>query len=741
MRLKPNHIALLLLALFAFNAIQYARAMPPFEAADEAAHFLYSHNLLQTAELPVIVPREDLSGGPTQVWAIESHQPPLYYALVAALISPTVRDDIDAYLQHNRVIFTLDTVANNPNKWLHSPVHPGGDTLIALWLARSLSIALALGTLWLIYQAARQVTRSNALALLALLIASSIPTFVSISASVNNDNLVTLLTTLGVYLLLRIWAAGRVEQGPMLALALALPAALLAKLTGAALIALVFGALLAGLLTGHLPRRDVLRALGTWTLSIALLAGWWFIRNLDLYGDPLALEATQALWGREFEIAATSGDPLAEAGRIWRSFWMMMGHLHWPVIGPTWVFIYAGLLTALGIAGAGLVVRRLWREGQRDRLGELALLAALCGLLLLQLIAGTQSVDISYGRLLFPMLIGFAPLLALGWHRLAGRAGAVALALPLVFATLWGWVAVLPTAYAPLQPVDALPDDAAFIGVQVDGLSLLAYTMAPRQVGPEDTITLDLYLKGQAPSNPALQLAALDAVTLERLGDVQLYPGMAPMDALDPAQIYRARIRLPLDMPDGPARSPRQIRLQVRWFSPSLFEPIPLVDDSGGALDSVLLRGPLLLDASYRPPDPRFETDLRYGDAVVLEGYSLEPVLLGAGAESEVTLHWRVRAGLPDDWTLTVQLFGPDGRLAAQADGPIAGYPATAWRTGTRFTEARTLSLPPDAPPGTYRLLVGWYRVTDAGFVRLPVTQAPSVIDDLAVLAQGITVE
>ncbi|MFW5748146.1 MAG: glycosyltransferase family 39 protein [Chloroflexota bacterium] len=715
-RLTPNRLALLIVLVFLIQAVHYARVMPVFEAADEAAHFLYVHDLLSGRALPVITPRADLAGPPDEVWAIESHQPPLYYALGALLTLWSERGDLEANLRPNSVIFTLNTVQDNPNQWLHTPGGTGGDTRAAVWVIRMASALMGAGTIWLIYRSGRLFFDRAYPALLAAAFVAFIPTFISISASVNNDNLVTLLFTAGVFVLLNMLHRGHIRQVDTLILALILPAAALTKLTGAALYGVVFAGLVLGIWRGRFDRRAALTTAAAALVSGTVLAGWWYIRNWQLYGDPLALEATRALWGRQYEIAATSGDPLAELGRIWRSFWMMVGHLHFPVVGPGWVFVYGAVLVSAGIGGALLALRRM-DTLRRDMAG---LLLLVCVLLIALLLTGTRTVDISYGRLLYPALIGFALLLTYGWVYLARvvrvPAAVSLILLPLVAASIIGWSEMLPNAYSRLRPVDAPPTSAQPVEAAADGLTMAALRLHAPQVVPGDDVGFDLFIQGRSPLNPALFVTLVDPITLERLGHWERFPGIAPTDSLNPEQTYAApvRVRLTTDAP----LSPRQVGLRLEWFSPAAFEPLPLVDANGNRLDALIVPGPVLIDPRYQPPQPEIPLDMRFGNVIRLSGASITPEAARERA-FQVDLNWRVERPADHEWTLTVQLLDANGVLVAQQDAAAAGYPSRVWVAGTAFRETRLLAVPADAPPGDYRIAVGWYRVTSDGFDRL----------------------
>jgi hypothetical protein len=76
---------------------------------------------------------------------------------------------------------------------------------------------------------------------------------------------------------------------------------------------------------------------------------------------------------------------------------------------------------------------------------------------------------------------------------------------------------------------------------------------------------------------------------------------------------------------------------------------------------------------------------------------------------------WSVEAPPGDDWILFAGLFDETGLRWAQADerAPGSRYPPQAWPTGAVVRTPLRLAVPPDTPPGRYRLELGWYRFVD----------------------------
>ena len=726
--------SLLICLYFFVLGVQYSIALPPFESADEAAHTLYIHNLLEDRALPRIASREQISQftEPTRIWAIETHQPPLYYAIGAVLISWTQRHGIDEYLRPNELIFTRGIVEQNHHKWLHNPTPTGEDTSTAIWILRLYSLILGTMTLWTIYHTAKLLFDDCRPALMSMLLVASIPTYVSISAGVNNDNLVTLLYAVGAYLMARIHKLNKMTDRDALMLGLVLAAIALTKITGLSLFVIVYG----GLLwfwhkrTIQIKRRQVLLLM----LLPLLLAGWWYVRNIDLYGDPFALSATQSLWGREFEIAATSGNPWQELSRIWRSFWAMVGHLHQPVYGPPWFFAYVLLLIFGAVIG---LTRWLVQPQKSHQRAIVSLLTAVCFLVVLVLLIGTRSVDISYGRLLFPALVGFGPLMILGWHQIVGRYLIVVVIAPLVIMTWIFPVKYIARGYPQPSVIEGLPDTARTIAADVEGLRILAYEFTQEVVKPGDNLHFWLYVQGQHVDNLALTASVIDLTPSQQFGQIEVYPGMAPTDSLDPDSIYRFWLYVPLNQMNDQPAAPGELTLQLRWFDPESERHILITDGNDVMLDHLLLAGPVLVDPDFDPPAPEHNMSVQYGDSIKLDGYTFSTDAIKPGDTLDLTLHWRVQAEMDADYTVAAQLIDAENQIVAQSDGMPAGYPTSAWVQDSAFADERSFVIPADVAPGEYRILIGWYRPDD--FVRLPVSGDGNFDNNLLIIPLTIS--
>jgi hypothetical protein len=99
------------------------------------------------------------------------------------------------------------------------------------------------------------------------------------------------------------------------------------------------------------------------------------------------------------------------------------------------------------------------------------------------------------------------------------------------------------------------------------------------------------------------------------------------------------------------------------------------------------------------------------GHTTLAEGAPPEGQLIRPGESIQVTLHWMTTGTPEGDYSVFVHLLGPDGALVTQQDNvPLHGtYPTFLWETGERLDDPYELTIPPDAPSGSYTLTVGMY--------------------------------
>ena len=121
------------------------------------------------------------------------------------------------------------------------------------------------------------------------------------------------------------------------------------------------------------------------------------------------------------------------------------------------------------------------------------------------------------------------------------------------------------------------------------------------------------------------------------------------------------------------------------------------------------------------PEEPRVTVRARFGQEILLHGYAVGEGPFTPGDVVPVTLFWEADAP-PGRYKVFLHLMDSAGNLVAQNDAEPRGdlSPTFIWSVGERVTDRHGVYLPPDLPPGVYRLMTGMYRV-DTG-ERLPLT-------------------
>jgi hypothetical protein len=108
---------------------------------------------------------------------------------------------------------------------------------------------------------------------------------------------------------------------------------------------------------------------------------------------------------------------------------------------------------------------------------------------------------------------------------------------------------------------------------------------------------------------------------------------------------------------------------------------------------------------------PDHDQRIRLSEEVLLIGYDQEPQHPRPGQELRVTLYWQTQGELEGVCSSFVHLVDEEGRGVAGSDQQPGGvfYPTDLWRPGEILRDEHVFTVPPETPPGRYRLLVGMY--------------------------------
>ena len=190
---------------------------------------------------------------------------------------------------------------------------------------------------------------------------------------------------------------------------------------------------------------------------------------------------------------------------------------------------------------------------------------------------------------------------------------------------------------------------------------------------------------------------------------------------------------------DQPQLFPVESEYYARLFSGQLgFRPIKSfqrqpgllgwrIDDSTSELTFRIFDHPTIWIFQSQLPQaylnqhpPQRQTENTWANVIKLVGYNLNKTTVAPNGSLELHLYWEALSSLDRDFTIFLQLQNDTHQIVAQNDYQVAGglLPTSCWQPGRLTVDTTVLSIPPQTPPGTYQLKLGWYDV--ATLERLP---------------------
>lgn len=200
-------------------------------------------------------------------------------------------------------------------------------------------------------------------------------------------------------------------------------------------------------------------------------------------------------------------------------------------------------------------------------------------------------------------------------------------------------------------------------------------------IGPGQIDVFDYYFKGPQARYPLPRFRPLDpAATVAELEQIEqrhrrVYGVFYVPYEADPGGVVSAWL------------AERAFRAESRWY--------------GGVELAVYELG----DAGA----PLRDVNVRFGDALMLERAAVSSTRIAGGDATRIELHWRAVAPPGRDLFLFAHLIDINNHIIAQHDGPLARIPTGAWQPGETYRSHAAVLAPPDAPPATYRLVIGVY--------------------------------
>jgi len=707
-----------ILAAFIVLSLSYSLINPLYEATDELRHYRFVRTLATEQRLPIQGQESCRSQG---------HHPPLFYALGAAATF---------WIESNRDI--CDTPEENPfwayrywevgrdnkNQYFHGldENFPWYGDALAAHIVRAINVLIGAGAVFLTWQTGRKVwPNRQGLALGAAGIMAFNPMFLYMAGAINNDIIAAMAGAAVTFTCITIllnpsglhWKWG-------LILGVIFGLALLSKFN---LIATIF--LIEAAISWVAWRKNQWRE---WLLinlllviTTGLIAGWWFVRNQVLYGEPTGFQQVTQLWGFR-EPADSFGLALSELPYAFSTLWGRFGFGQVPL--PQIIYLGLFIFVVTGLLGSlvGFVRRADYRE--RVSLAFLWMNVLLFFAVLFNYMLVSPAGP--NGRFFFPALsaltlllvYGISQLLILTIDAVAGFRSSEPLtrSREYIYANITGFVAgigmialAIIVLVGYLRPAYARPPSLADNelvpnpeNIQFDQLvTLLGYDVSATKIHPGEFLDIDLYweVNNQPPGDYLLFVHLLDeqgTIVAQR----DTHPGLGNF----PASQWRANDRfvesIRMYVPET-AYVPAEATLNIGLYAPDSYR-LAVTGEDGRALgDSFQLSAIQLLPEDSQFPNPQAQS---FNDEIMLVGYEYNRKNIETGHELLVTVYWEALQDVSKDYIAQVRLVGADGRVVSSDDKPPGSglTPTSMWLTGDILSSTHKLEFDPSTPSGSY---------------------------------------
>ncbi|MCU0496235.1 MAG: glycosyltransferase family 39 protein [Anaerolineae bacterium] len=717
-----------IIGIYLIGGILHLVASPIMEVWDEPWHYpVVQYIATHQFALPVQDRAIDTP------WRQQGNQPPLYYLISAALTAGIDTSDMTALRRMNpHAAVGYAQPDGNANLIVHRPDTPLQGTALAVYLLRVFSLLLGLGTIWITYQLAREVFPEHPwIAIGAAALNAFLPMFVLISASVSNDNLSNLLGNGLALILVRFVKRETAPPWHHYALlGVVTGAGLLSKLSIGFFIPVIALVLLILSLRLRDYRPLIIGGAISGGLTI-LIAGWWYLRNLQLYGDPTGLNVFLDIVGRR-NPPATWDQLWTERFSFLRSYWGAYGSINILLPDMLYMFFDAIGLFSLLSALVFLINRAIKQTWTLTRWLAVAITLILPVLTMISLIRWTTETPGSQGRLVFIALSSLSLWMAVGlswWLRfrpiLLGYVSfyfaAIMLSAPFL---------IIAPAYAKPAQIPVTSPEAIFS----DTFGLQAVRIITPNIRPGDhaLIEIDWQMLRPTDRNWSLfvHLLTPDGVII---GQRDVYPGGGKLATADLTPGFAWINPLAILTPRT-AFTPNTLSVNVGWYDLTTGERLTLPNG-----DEMYTIGTITLDP-YDPdstmPNP---LNINFDHQIALVGYDLDRLSAAPGEALTLTLYWRGLRPITRDYVVFANIIEPQ-TLTKYADSnamPVAWTrPTTTWTPDELIIDSHTLTVYPDALPGIYELEIGLY-LPDPDFPRLQIVpEVGQTADNLIYLSR-----
>jgi hypothetical protein len=724
-----RHLYLMLamiLVLYFVLGLAYLAVTPVFEKPDENWHFAYVAYILDHRGLPPL--DEDVAANPAE--QIAGH-PPLYYALSSGLLKLTGLEGVRPDIAPNPfwAVPVPGTVNDNKNHFIH-PAHELTRTENrSFYLLRLFSLLIGAGAVIGAYAIASALRTPIWLWLAAAAGVALTPQYLYIATSVSNDALVASLSAFAMFTLLlairprarwRLWILFGVLAG-------------LATLTKTSAVTLVGVGMVGGAAAAWRDRswKTGIASISSIAIALAVIVGWWYVRNGLLFHDPLGTNIHHLKMARETPL--TLLQTLGEWRPVERSFWAAFGWGN--ALFPANYYLPFRIAEMAAIVGLGLLIFVDRKRSYAGRLGFWLLLMLVAGGLL-GLGVWTMTIQGSLGRLLFSVLAPLMVLMMVGLARIHRAVTLIFLFWLAVMALLSP--VIISRAYLPQSSRDVAENVADFQGPIIqfgDVARLISYDIQPDRVWPYQHVSVTLCWEAlrRTETDYALFIQIVGPED-SAIGYRASFPGRG--NALTrfwtPGDVICGDYQVDIK---GDAPGPMVYPVVVWMYSIEKDERLIATIDGKAVQPAIIGHVKVYGKADVIAPDtgPAYE----FADNVTLQAYEWTDA--SPGTVAPVTLYWQATGPISYPYTVFIHLVDAAGNIVAQTDAQphndLGEYPMDWWDSGETVRDVHLLSIPPMASPGAYTLRAGLYRLDTMARVPLISGGDSAELGDLTICA------
>jgi len=629
---------------------------------------------------------------------------------LSALCSAWVPSEHNAHFDRPRNPYwgyrNWEVGVDNKLQYWHVPYEQLQVGNMAVVLPRLLNVILGALTIGITYALGVRIWPDRkGLALAPAALVAFNPQFIYLSAAINNDIMAALTGTAVLYVCLVVLQDG-LHKGIPVWMGVIFALAVLSKIHMLALAPVI--AVTLGVAAWR--QRDtnntksclilLSRALMTVFGITAVLTGWWFARNVLLYGDVTGMSRLNEMWGGRSAVdnlwALQQGLPY-----LWSSLWGRFGFGQIPLPEPFYAMM--SFFCIVGIVGC-------LRSDAKIIPPTVLRIFGLAILLFLGIVSYYMLIQPAgaMGRFLFPVFPIFAVLVIAGW---AGFMPSVRWLVFIVVVAMacFATIALGLYWYPAVGYPSSIQGDNAQPILQFDDLAQVSeISLYPQAINPGEpvflTVTWHPLTTTMTPITVYVHLVdQAGAVIAQR----DTWPGLgrAPTTSWRVGRPFVDTYRI--DVPES-VYNPNIVTVQFGLYNTEGRFAVYQVDSSkllpegaGGIVEIIALEG--------RWPNP---LDVNFDNQIQLAGYTIEPRHLNAGETLTLTLYWNTLRDLDADYAVFAQVLDQNWQVWGSKDGGNPG-----WITGIVVKETRMITLIPETPSGTYPIQVG---VFDR-FGRLPI--------------------